>query len=61
MYALPVDIWAIGAILIEMSTKHPSFPGNSEIDELFKIFHVHGTLLRLCLHGGRTASTLLIN
>ena len=43
MYALPVDIWAIGAILIEMSTKHPSFPGNSEIDELFKIFHVHGT------------------
>ena len=43
VYALPVDIWAIGAILIEMSTKHPSFPGNSEIDELFKIFRVHGT------------------
>jgi serine/threonine protein kinase len=37
-YALPVDVWAVGAIIIEMSTKKPLFPGDSEVDELFKIF-----------------------
>lgn len=37
-YALPVDIWAVGTILAEMVTKRPLFPGDSEIDELFKIF-----------------------
>lgn len=42
-YALPVDMWAIGTILAEMVTKRPMFPGDSEIDELFKIFRVLGT------------------
>ncbi len=37
-YALPVDMWAVGAILAEMVTKRPLFPGDSEVDELFKIF-----------------------
>ena len=37
-YALPVDMWAVGTILAEMTTKRPLFPGDSEIDELFKIF-----------------------
>lgn len=41
-YALPVDVWAVGAILIE-STKKPLFPGDSEVDELFKIFRILGT------------------
>lgn len=42
-YALPVDIWAVGTILAEMVTKRPLFPGDSEIDELFKIFRILGT------------------
>lgn len=37
-YALPVDTWAVGTILAEMVTKRPLFPGDSEVDELFKIF-----------------------
>ena len=37
-YALPVDMWAVGTILAEMVTKRPLFPGDSEIDEIFKIF-----------------------
>jgi serine/threonine protein kinase len=40
---LPIDIWSIGAILAEMVTKKPLFPGDSEIDEIFRIFRVMGT------------------
>lgn len=42
-YALPVDMWAIGTMLAEMCTKRPLFPGDSEVDELFRIFRVLGT------------------
>lgn len=42
-YALPVDVWAIGTMLAEMVTKRPLFPGDSEIDEIFKIFRILGT------------------
>lgn len=43
VYALPVDMWAVGTILAEMVTKKPLFPGDCEIDEVFKIFRVLGT------------------
>jgi len=42
-YALPVDMWAVGTILAEMVTKRPLFPGDSEVDEIFKIFRILGT------------------
>jgi len=42
-YAPPVDVWACGTILVEMATKRPMFPGDSEIDELFKMFRLLGT------------------
>jgi serine/threonine protein kinase len=42
-YAPPVDVWAIGTIFVEMVTKRPLFPGDSEIDQLFKIFRLLGT------------------
>merc|ERR1712167_126312 len=42
-YAPPVDMWAVGTILAEMITKRPMFPGECEIDELFKIFRMLGT------------------
>jgi len=42
-YAPPMDTWAIGTIFVEMVTKRPLFPGDSEIDELFKIFRQLGT------------------
>ena len=37
-YSLPIDVWSIACIIAEMVTKKPLFPGDSEIDELFKIF-----------------------
>jgi serine/threonine protein kinase len=42
-YSTPVDIWSLGAIFSEMITNKALFPGDSEIDQLFKIFRVLGT------------------
>lgn len=43
IYSSPIDIWAVGCIMAELYTFRPLFPGNSEIDEIFKIFSVLGT------------------
>ncbi|KAK9236133.1 kinase-like domain-containing protein [Lipomyces kononenkoae] len=42
-YSTGVDIWSIGCIFAEMVTRKPLFPGDSEIDEIFKIFRLLGT------------------
>jgi len=42
-YACPTDMWSLGCIFYEMLTNQPLFAGDSEIDQLFKIFHVLGT------------------
>ncbi|CAI5958593.1 unnamed protein product [Closterium sp. NIES-64] len=42
-YGTPVDIWSVGCIFAEMINQRPLFPGDSEIDELFKIFRLLGT------------------
>ncbi|KAK4401192.1 Cell division control protein 2A [Sesamum angolense] len=42
-YSTPVDVWSVGCIFAEMVNRRPLFPGDSEIDELFKIFRVMGT------------------
>jgi len=42
-YALGVDMWAIGCIFAELVEKKPLFQGDSEIDQIFKIFQFHGT------------------
>lgn len=42
-YKTHVDIWSIGCIFAEMATGTPLFPGDSEIDQLFRIFRTLGT------------------
>ncbi|KAL9111549.1 MAG: hypothetical protein Q9227_004037 [Pyrenula ochraceoflavens] len=42
-YSTGVDIWSIGTIFAEMWTRRPLFSGDSEIDQIFKIFKVLGT------------------
>ena len=43
-YSKPVDIWAIGAILGELSDGQPLFPGDSDIDQLYQIQSMLGSL-----------------
>ena len=33
-----VDVWSVGAIFAEMASGVPLLPGDSEIDEIFRIF-----------------------
>lgn len=42
-YSVPVDIWSLGCIFVEMLTRRALFPGDSEIDQLFRIFRTLGT------------------
>jgi len=43
VYSFPVDVWSLGCIFAELVTLKPLFPGDSEIDQLFRIFRMLGT------------------
>ncbi|KAL5208803.1 hypothetical protein ABZP36_033238 [Zizania latifolia] len=43
IYDSAVDMWAMGAIMAELLTLHPLFPGTSEADEILKICNVIGS------------------
>ena len=36
-YNTPIDVFAVGAIMAELYTMRPLFPGSSEIDQIYKI------------------------
>ena len=42
-YSTPVDVWSAGCIFAELAAGAPPFPGDSEIDQLFRIFRAFGT------------------
>jgi serine/threonine protein kinase len=42
-YSIAVDVWSVGCIIAEMATNSPLFPGDSEIDTIFRIFRKLGT------------------
>jgi len=43
-YSTAIDMWSVGCIMAEMVNKgHALFPGDSEIDQIFKIFRILGT------------------
>jgi len=43
-YSTAIDMWSVGCIFAEMATHgNALFPGDSEIDQIFKIFRVLGT------------------
>jgi cyclin-dependent kinase len=50
-YATGIDMWSVGCIFAEMAMHgQPLFPGDSEIDQIFKIFRcVHYFPLRMRL------------
>ncbi|CAF0792281.1 unnamed protein product [Didymodactylos carnosus] len=42
-YSTSVDLWSIGCIYAEITHNRPLFPGECEIDQLFRIFRTLGT------------------
>src|SRR5438270_10580745 len=42
-YGPAVDIWAVGVILAELITLRPLFPGQSEVDQVWRICEVLGS------------------
>jgi cyclin-dependent kinase len=42
-YSTAADVWSIGCIFSEIASSRPLFCGDSEIDQLFKIFRLLGT------------------
>lgn len=42
-YGPSVDLWSLGCIFAEMATNRILFPGDSEIDQLYRIFRTLGT------------------
>lgn len=43
-YGLEIDLWSLGCIFAELLSLEPIFPGNSDIDQLGKIFSILGNL-----------------
>lgn len=41
-YSTSVDIWSLGCILAELYNRRPLFTGQSDVDQLFKIFDILG-------------------
>ncbi|KJY01546.1 CMGC/RCK/MAK protein kinase [Zymoseptoria brevis] len=42
-YSAPVDIWAIGAMAVEIATLKPLFPGGNEVDQVWRVCEVMGS------------------
>jgi serine/threonine protein kinase len=43
-YGPLIDLWAVGLILWELYTLRPLFPGNSEVDQIYKIGELLGSM-----------------
>ena len=37
-YSLPVDMWSVGCVFLEILNKTATWKGDSAIDQLFRIF-----------------------
>jgi meiosis induction protein kinase IME2/SME1 len=42
-YSAPVDIWAVGAMAVEIATLKPLFPGSNEVDQVWRVCEVMGS------------------
>lgn len=42
-YSSPVDIWAVGAMAVEVATLKPLFPGGNEVDQVWRVCEIMGS------------------
>ncbi|CAK8988631.1 Cyclin-dependent kinase 1 (CDK1) (Cell division control protein 2 homolog) (Cell division protein kinase 1) [Durusdinium trenchii] len=52
-YGLEVDCWSAGCLMAQMATIRPLFPGDSDVDTLFKIFRLLGSPSNTNWPGGK--------
>jgi meiosis induction protein kinase IME2/SME1 len=53
-YSAPVDIWAVGAMAVEIATLKPLFPGGNEVDQVWRVCEIMGSPGSwVNKHGGR--------
>lgn len=43
VYSCPVDIWALGAMAVEIATLKPMFPGSNEVDQVWRVCEIMGS------------------
>ncbi|GAX75406.1 hypothetical protein CEUSTIGMA_g2850.t1 [Chlamydomonas eustigma] len=44
MYSAPIDMWAIGCLMGELLDGEPLFPGDSDLDQLYRIQQIQGPI-----------------
>lgn len=42
-YSAPVDVWAVGAMAVEIATLKPLFPGGNEVDQVWRVCEIMGS------------------
>ncbi|KKK16180.1 hypothetical protein ARAM_006113 [Aspergillus rambellii] len=42
-YSAPVDMWAVGAMAVEIATLKPLFPGGNEVDQVWRVCEIMGS------------------
>ena len=42
-YTPAVDVWSAGAVIGELLTLCPLFPGSNDIDQIYRVFQVMGS------------------
>lgn len=50
-YSAPVDIWAVGAMAVEIATLKPLFPGGNEVDQVWRVCEIMGSPGSWVKHG----------
>lgn len=45
-YTPMVDVWSAGVVMAELITLQPLFPGNNDIDQMYKVFQLLGSPTR---------------
>ncbi|KAI1354299.1 kinase-like domain-containing protein [Xylaria sp. FL0043] len=51
-YSAPVDIWAVGAMAVEIATLKPLFPGGNEVDQVWRVCEIMGSPGNWCSKAG---------
>lgn len=51
-YSAPVDVWALGAMAVEIANLKPLFPGGNEVDQVWRVCEIMGSPGNWCDKNG---------